>query len=175
MKKRIVLTLIVAVLVFALMGCNVSSTSTTTETVTDANGNTTTTTTTTSTQNGQTTTTTTVEEGNVNDQIVATIAFQNDTTVDIYSLKFTSVKSDDWGEELLSEDNIPLEDGSTITYENAFKYTEDDVIWDLKIADENGNPLEFREIDITEAADPTSITIILAYDEAEDVFTYEVK
>lgn len=178
MKKKIVSAVMVVVMMFALMGCSVSKTVTKTETVTDANGKTTTTTTITTNQNGEKTETTTVEESAEaeaeDNRTVATLAFENGTGVDIYTLKFTSSMSDDWGDNVLG-DNAPLADGETITFNNAFTYGADNVLWDLKIADENDHAIEFKELDVSQAADPEDITIVLSYDATEDAYTATVE
>lgn len=177
MKKKIFAAVLAAVMIFALMGCSTSTTVTKTETVTDASGKTTTTQTVTTTQNGTKTETTTVEESVEepdDDKTVATLAFKNVSGVDIYTMKFTSSLSDDWGEDILGED-APLENNQIITYENKFTYHPDNLLWDLKIADKDDEVLEFRELDISQAADPEYITIVLTYDEAEQAYSATVE
>lgn len=174
MKKRIVFFAMAVIMIVALMGCSVNKTVTRTETVTDANGNTTTTTTVTSNGN---TTTTTVEETAAepeSEKTVATLVIANETGVDLYTLKFSSVLDDDWGVNLL-DDAAPLEDGQALTFEDGFTYSANNTVWDMKIGDENDAVLEFRELDMTQAADPTNITIVLTYDEAAEDYTATVQ
>lgn len=171
MKKKILSVVIVAALVLTMAACgvNVTSTSTTTETHTDANGNTTTTTTTTTTENGKTETTTTVEESSAeNAQTVADVTFQNDTDFDIAELYFTGANEDNWGVNIIEAADLgKLEADTHVTFEQAFKYTMDDVLWDMKVVDENGDYLQFEEIDISAAADPENITIIICNAEGD--------
>lgn len=178
MKKKVFAFVMAAVMVFALMGCTFTKTVTRTETVTDANGNTTTTSTVTSTQNGKQTETTTVEQSTEaaaeDDAIVATLAFDNQTGVSIYTMKFSGAQSDDWGEDILGE-FAPLEDGETIAFHDKFVYHADNVLWDLKIADENDNAIEFRGMDLSVAADPQNISIVLTYDAESDGFIATVQ
>lgn len=177
MKKKIAAIVMAVVMVFALMGCSVSKTVTKTETVTDANGKTTTTTTITTNQNGTKTESTTVEESveeTESNRTVATLAFENNTEVDIYKLKFTSTKSDDWGDNVLG-DNAPLENGETITFHDAFTYSADDTLWDLKLVDQNDESLEFSELDVSLAADPENITIVLTYNAADNTYSATVE
>lgn len=178
MTKKVLAFVMAAVMVFALMGCTFTKTVTRTETVTDTNGKTTTTTTVTSTQNGKQTETTTVEQSDKaaakDDAIVATMAFENQTGVSIYTLKFSSTQSDDWGEDILGE-FAPLEDGETITFNDSFTYHADNVLWDLKAADENDNAIEFRELDLSKVADPQNIAIVLTYDAESDTFSATVQ
>lgn len=176
MKKKLFLTAVAVIMAFALMGCSVSSTVTKTESHTDANGNTTTTTTTTTTQNGSKTesSSTVVEEAPKPEQTVATIAFRNDCEVDIYGMFFSSAQSEDWGEDILG-DNAPLENGETITYHDTFRYTPDDLLWDLVIADANGETLEFDGLNLANAENPVEIRIVLSYDAEGQTFTATVE
>jgi len=177
MKKRVLSMILVSVLVFTLTGC----TKTTTETVTDANGNTTTTTTV--EENGQATTTvetTEAEEEKVeaaaedvaedvieeNDYIIATLTIENTTGVDIVELYFSASDSDEWGNDICEGDL--LDDGASFVFENAFTYSADALLWDIKAVDGNGDSVEFNGCDMSYAADCENIHITLAVDDDED-------
>lgn len=113
------------------------------------------------------------EEQEENSEIVATIAYQNETGVQIHGLYISSALSDSWGENIF-EGIGPLEDATKRTYENAFRYTADDLIWDIKIADVNGNALEFKGLNMANAADPQNILIMLTVDAEENTYTASV-
>ncbi len=165
-RKFLVLLMVVAT-VFSLTGCTFHKEET--NTVTDANGNTTTTTTVTD-ENGTTTTTTTTlageeeeevaepEETEEDNRIVATIVFENSCGIDFAELHFASSKGDDWGDDILGS-NAPLRDGEVITYEDAFTYSTDDTSWDIMVYDEEGTSIEFKGIDMVNAADANNIKI----------------
>ena len=179
MKNKIIVTLVVALTAVSLMGCNVTTTKTYTETTTDADGNTTTTTTTETTDdNGTTTTTETTETTDVaedDEYIVATIAFENETEVDIYELYFSVGSNDQWGDEILGED-APLADGEKITCPDALTYSpENGLYWDLLAADSEGASIEFEGLNLGEAADSKNITIVLEYDAENEDYTASVQ
>lgn len=172
MKKRFACIVLAAVMVLSLMGCTVTKTETRTEVVTDASGKTTTTTTTITNENGKVTEKTETLEEDPTEQgpIVATITFVNETGEDIYGLYFTSAKSDSWGGNALGDDI--MEDGDFVRFDNALTYTLDEALWDLKTVDKDGNTLEFNDLDMTLAADPTNIGILLTSD--PEAGTYSV-
>ena len=177
MKSRMVKALALAtatVMMVGLMtGCTVTKTSTSTTTTTDADGNTTTTTTTSSSENGKTTTETTTETTSASDSesTVASLAISNETGADLYEMYFSLNESDSWGENILDDDD-PLLNGYTITYTDALTYNENGLIWDLKAADQEGNSIEFEGLDLSFAADPENITILLSL---EDDGTYSAE
>lgn len=177
MKKKILALVMAAVLVLSMAACtvNTSSTSTHTETVTDANGNTTTTTTTTTTENGQTETTTTVEETSADDaQTVADLTFDNDTGFDIAELYFTVAGDEDWGVNILEASGTgTLADTYYVTLEQAFTYSAGNVLWDMMIVDGDGEYCDFRDIDISVAADPQNITLTMIHN-ADDSYSVVV-
>ena len=163
MKKRIQSIVMVAVMIVCLTGC----TKTKTVSYTDENGNTTTTTTT--DKEGTTTVTENTDaEGNVTSSeedgyITAALTFENISGVDIYELYIVPDYSDDWGENILGEKDIPLAHGESITWNNAFTYSEDDLIWDIRSVDVNGEDMKFGGLDVSLAEDRNNIVITLEY------------
>ena len=176
--KRVAALILVAVAAFSVMGCSVEKTVTKTETHTDADGNTTTTTTTKTTDNNGTTTTETTETTDAaedSEYIVATIAFENETGVDIYELYFSVGSNDQWGDEILGED-APLADGEIITCPDALTYSpETGLYWDLLAADSEGASIEFEGLNLSDAADSENITIVLEYDAENEDYTASVQ
>ena len=173
MKKRIVATMIAMVAAVSLMGCGITTTSTYTETTTDADGNTVTTTTTTT--NGETTTETT--ESSSDEEVVknvATVAFDNETDFDIAELYFSSNSSDDWGDNILANEE-PVAVGETITFNEAFTYSSDNTVWDMKIVDPEGNNVEFNGADMKEATDPENIHITFIVEEAAQSYSATIE
>lgn len=172
MKKKTVLAAFAVILVLALAACSFSSTTTKTETVTDASGKTTTTTSITSNNNGQISVTESVEEvepTEENKQIVANIAFDNGTGVDIYAMYFSSALDDNWGPNIFA-DVDPLMDGYQRSYKEAFRYTPDDLLWDIKVADSEGYTVEFKGLNMANAADPENIVILLTHNEEDNTY-----
>lgn len=175
MKKKIVLTMVAAVAAVSLMGCGITTTTTYTETTTDADGNTTTTTTTTT--NGETTTETTQngpeevaeEEVAEDEPTVATVAFDNETNFDFAELYFSSVKSDEWGGNILGDE--PLAVGEVATFNEAFTYSADNTVWDIKVVDADGNNVEFEGADMTVADDPTNIYLLFEYNDEDQSYS----
>lgn len=167
MNKKLVLTAAAALLAICMTGCSFTSTVTRTETVTDADGKTTTHITTTTNDNGTVTTSETVEveksAGAQDERITATLAFENATGLDIQSLYFTSAKSEDWGKDSFANDE-PLRDGYTRTYPDSFRYSASNMLWDMKLEDSEGISYDFRGLDVSKAADPQNITIVMTYD-----------
>ena len=175
MKKKLLVTLMVAVAAVSLMGCHVTTTKTYTETTTDANGNTTTTTTTTTNGNTTTETTeTTAEEAAEPEATVATIAFENETDFDFAELYFASANSDNWGEDILGED-APLAVGEVITYNERFTYSADNTVWDIKAVDADGSNIEFAGADMLAAADPTNIYLLFTVNEEDQTYTVTIQ
>lgn len=156
LTKKIAVISLTAAAAFSFVGCNVSTSSTYTETITDSEGNTTTTTTTTT--NGETTTE--VTEG---EMIVATVSFDNQTDFDFAELYFSSSDSDDWGENILVEDTLPVD--MVATYNNGLTYSLGNTVCDIKVVDTDGNDLEIDEVDLFFAEDPENIYITFEYDE----------
>lgn len=101
------------------------------------------------------TTTTTTES-----HTVATIAFRNDSGMDIYALYFAAASAGDWGGNAVKEGE-PLQDGYTTTFEDALTYSEENLLWDMLIEDADGNEYRFNGLDVSEAADPEFITVVI--------------
>lgn len=175
MNKKIVLAVIAVVTALAMTGCTFTSTTTRTETHTDANGKTTTTTSTVTNQNGKITesSSTVVEEPTQDNAHVATVAVANQTGLTISGLYFVSEKEDSWGDELMGE-YAPLEADETITFHNRFRYTDDDASWALAIVID-GNSVEFRELNLTKAANAEDIKLVLTYDAETSVCTVTIQ
>ena len=147
MKKKLITSLSIMMSAAMLMACS----STTTVTETDADGNTTTTVTDNNT--GETTTTQSTT-------YTATLTIANVCGVDAYEMYFSPSGEDSWGDELLG-DQAPLMDGEKITFENAFTYDDDNMVWDLELVDSEGTECEFDGIDMSAADDPSNIYITI--------------
>lgn len=170
MKKKIVLMLALCTMVLAIAGCK----KTETVSYTDENGNTTTTTITTDSEGTTTVTENTDADGNITSSeqdgyITAALTFENISGVDIYELYIVPDYADNWGENILSEDDIPLADGEGITWNNAITYSEDDLVWDIRSVDANGEEMNFDGLDVSLAEDKNNIVITLEY---SDEFGY---
>lgn len=153
--------------VFTTVGCvSYSSKTTTTETVTDENGNTSTTTTETTTDS-EGTTTKEVE------QVVATVCFENMTGETIEALYFKSAQDEEWGDNILGE--TPMIPDQILTFDEKFKYSTNNVVWDVAITLENGDTYSFRGYDVTIVVDPTNITFEIMKEEAPDSYHINMK
>lgn len=164
MKKRLLFIAMAVVMVMGLSGC----TKTKTVSYTDENGNTTTTTTTTT--NGETTTVTensdadgTVTSHEEDGYTTASLKFVNLSGVDIYELYIVPDYIDDWGKNIISEENVPLADGETIAWNDAFTYSENDLIWDIRAVDGEGEEVSFNGLDISQAEDKNNIEFTFEY------------
>lgn len=191
MVSKVVVAVLVAATAFSTVGCSVNKSVTKTEThsYTDADGNTTSTTTTTvKDNNGTRTTTETTNTTSADEAVddfemvnyseaaeatVATIAFENETGVDFAELYFASSNDSDWGSDILG-DNAPLEDEERITFDSAFRYSNDNVLWDVKAVDSNGDYVTFEMLDMTSAEDPENIHIVFEYNAETEGYTATV-
>lgn len=72
----------------------------------------------------------------------------NTTGVDIYAVYVGSSDSEEWGDNLLDEGEV-IEDGGDIEIE--FAPGEDQESWDLRVEDEEGNSLNFMEVELLPA------------------------
>lgn len=70
----------------------------------------------------------------------------NHTGEDIYELYASVVHTDDWEEDILGA-NV-LENGDSFVIN--FEITEDMLVWDFKIANEDGDMLEFYDVDFSD-------------------------
>ena len=164
MKKRLLFTTMAVVMILGLVGC----TKTKTVSYTDENGNTTTTTTTTDSEGTTTVTENTDADGNVTSHeedgyITASLKFVNLSGVDIYELYIVPDYSDDWGENIISEENAPLADGEYIEWKDALTYSEDDLIWDIRAVDGEGEEMSFGGLDVSMAEDKDNIEFTFEY------------
>lgn len=164
MRKRILSIVMAVVMVGVLSGC----TKTTTVSYTDENGNTTTTTTTSNKDGSTTVTENTDANGNVlsheqDGYITASLKVINLSGVDIYELYIVPDYSDNWGENIISEKNVPLSDGEYIEWNDAFTYSENDLIWDICAVDSEGEEMNFSGLDVSMAKDKDNIEFTLEY------------
>lgn len=182
--KKIVLSAVAAILALAMTGCSFTSTVTKTETVTDANGNTTIRTSTTTNDNGNITTSETVEVVEATEATeateaqseltVATLAFDNRTGLSISGLYFSNATDENWGANIFDGDE-PLKDGYTVTFTDRFRYNADNTLWDMMIETTEGRSIEFKGLNMTMAADPNYITILMTYDAEANTFSARVE
>ena len=163
MMKRILAAIL---LTAALAGCTVTTTKTSTSSTTDANGNTTSTTTTVTTGNNGTTSETTETVS-----YEANMSFVNDSGYAFEELYLTEADAETWGDELLG-DNAPLASGEYIN--GTFRYDTDNMIWDLRFIDEDGDDVTVEGIDFGAVEDPQNITITITIDD-EGYYTANVK
>jgi len=175
MKRRVLMVMAAMTVLLAAMGCQ----KTTTSSVTDADGNTTTTTTVTDSTGTATTTQTTNSDGEVTSHTedgntTASIHFENICGVDFYELYISSNDSDDWGENIISEENAPLADGESLNWNDAFTYNDDYLVWDLLAVDSEGTEVSFSGLDISGVSNPGDLTFTFEYSD-EDGFTASVQ
>jgi len=78
----------------------------------------------------------------------------NKTGVIINELHVSPNDSDEWGEDILGQDVLELDQECDIQ----FHPKEDACLWDLRIADDEGNSIEWENIDLCKA-----VKIILHY------------
>lgn len=71
----------------------------------------------------------------------------NKTGVIIDQLHITQNDSDEWGEDILGQDVLDLEQECDIT----FNSKEDVCMWDFRVTDSDGNALEWEKIDLCKA------------------------
>lgn len=164
MRKKILAFTMVVTMVVGLMGC----TKTKTVSYTDENGNTTTTTTTTDKDGTSTVTENTDADGNITSHeedgyTTASLKFVNLLGVDIYELYVVPDYSDDWGKNIIGGEDEPLANGKYIAWNDAFTYSENDLIWDILVVDGNGEEIDFRGIDVSKAEDKNNIEFIFEY------------
>lgn len=167
-KKRLVVSALVMALVLSITGC----TKTTTMTYTDADGNSTTTTETTNKGGTTKVTENTDADGNVvsheqDGYVTASIRFENYTGIDLYGIYITADYVDNWGENILKNEDEPLASGEFISWNDAFTYSENDLIWDVRIVDGEGEEIDFTGLDVSNAEDKYNIVFTFEYSEAE--------
>lgn len=75
----------------------------------------------------------------------------NKTGVEIYSVYVSPHDADDWQDDVLDEDT--LDDGEQVDI--TFSRKERTEMWDLRIEDEDGDSLEWENLDLTEVSKVT--------------------
>ena len=78
--------------------------------------------------------------------IVVPVEIFNGTGVDIYALALSPANSSDWGENLITE---VIKNGEKVQGELVF--TEDTLIWDILVQDQEENQLTFMGVDFSNA------------------------
>ncbi len=78
----------------------------------------------------------------------AGFVLHNTTGVEIHAVYIGSSDDDEWGDNLLDEGEL-IEDGGDIEIE--FAPGEDQDAWDLRVEDEEGNSLNFMEVELLPA------------------------
>ena len=78
----------------------------------------------------------------------------NKTGVIINELHITPSDADEWGEDILGQDALDLNEECDIEFDPK----EDVCLWDLRIADSDGNATEWEKIDLCKA-----VKIVLHY------------
>ena len=75
----------------------------------------------------------------------------NQTGVEINSLYVSPHDSDDWGEDILSQETLVSGESVKVTFDDREKK----VRWDLKVTDKNGNSLEWEDLNLVEISELT--------------------
>ena len=148
MKKKIVLVVATCAIVLSMVGC----TTTKTVTVTDENGNTTTT----ETINGQ--------ESVFYEKVPMLIS--NELGCDLSEVYMCLSDAEEWGDNFVPEGSLFPAD-KTLNGIN-LTYSEGDTI-NVLVYDENGEDLEFEDIDLS-PAEGKAFALILEYDEDEESY-----
>jgi hypothetical protein len=68
----------------------------------------------------------------------------NKTGVEIHSLHVAAANTDSWGEDVLGKDVMALDE----SWEIQFHRSETECMFDLKIADKDGNSIEWEDVDL---------------------------
>ena len=75
----------------------------------------------------------------------------NQTGVEIHNLHVSPHSTDDWEEDILGRDTLPSGESVKVTFEDRDKH----VHWDLKVADKDGNSLEWFDLNLIEISEVT--------------------
>jgi len=75
----------------------------------------------------------------------------NDTGVEIHHVYISPHESDEWGEDILGEDTLAVGDSVDIK----FSRKEKAALWDLKVADKEGNSLRWESLNLLEISKVT--------------------
>lgn len=78
----------------------------------------------------------------------------NKTGVIINELHITPSDADEWGEDVLGKDALDINEEWDIEFDSK----EDVCLWDLRIADSDGNAIEWEKIDLCKA-----VKVVLHY------------
>jgi hypothetical protein len=75
----------------------------------------------------------------------------NSTGVEIHALYVSPADKDEWGSDILGKDTLAAGQEVEIT----FSPKEEAAKWDLKVADKEGNSIEWSDLDLTEISEVT--------------------
>ena len=75
----------------------------------------------------------------------------NQTGVEIHSLHVSPHSTDDWEEDVLGKDTLASGESVKITFDDRDKH----VHWDLKVTDQDGNALEWYDLNLVEIDEVT--------------------
>lgn len=82
----------------------------------------------------------------VSESVTFPLTVINNTGEDIYELYASVVHTDDWEEDILGANILESGDSFVINFE----ITEDTLVWDFKIENEDGDMLEFYDVDFSD-------------------------
>ena len=166
MKIRVLIGgLIAALLLVAAAACsstgtaNNTTTTTTTNTTTSnaANRSTATNTSSSASNTANTSTTNTSNTSNTSGPSSAAeggkqdFTLHNQTGVEIHNLQVTPHDQDDWGEDILGRDTLASGQSVEITFSPKEKAAN----WDLKVTDQDGNSIEWENLNLLEISEVT--------------------
>ena len=75
----------------------------------------------------------------------------NQTGVELHSVYVSPHSANDWQEDVLGRDTLPNGESVKITFNDRDKQAK----WDLKVADKDGNALEWYELNLIEIGEVT--------------------
>jgi len=75
----------------------------------------------------------------------------NQTGVEIHNLHISPVSTNDWEEDILGRDTLPSGESVKVTFDDRDKH----VHWDLKVADKDGNSLEWYDLNLIQIEEVT--------------------
>ena len=151
--------LIAAMLLVAAAGCSFTAS---TGTANKATTNSTTTTSNTTNRSAATNTSNTANTANTNTTNTSApssaaeggkqdFTLHNETGVEIHSLYVSPHDKDEWGEDILGRDTLPSGESVDIT----FSPKEKSANWDLKVTDQDGNSIEWENLNLIEISEVT--------------------
>lgn len=155
MKNKLLIAVAISGLLASLTACSSSAPANANNSNKTTN-TTTTTTTTSNTTNAPTNTSTTTNTSNTSSTSNSNSAAQeggkqdftlvNATGVEIDKIFIAPHSSNDWEEDILGQDTLP--DGQTVDIK--FHRNEKAAMWDLRIEDKQGNPIEWENLNLLE-------------------------